>query len=154
MSALRALDRALLRLLLESQHAARRAAHRALDASLSNRHAAALAAVISRFVHLREGARGLDGYAKAAALSRLAAEEASELANLALIHAAEKRALRSRLSRSILAAQKHERRHRRRALRRQRAVFAVALRNGWCSRSIGKTSRARVPARLITTTQR
>ena len=118
-----------LQLLAAAQRAERSQAVRAIDASLAGRHAGNVAAVVARFADRRAAlAMMADPSARAAAAQRLAAEEANELARLALEHAAEKRRLRNSVLASIGVVHRAARHAHRQRLRRQRIGIAVQLR--------------------------
>ncbi len=125
--ALRALHDAEVEVLMAAQRAARRQAVRAIDAALSARHGAAIALVVARFAARRPAAGSMDRAGRDGVLRQIAAEEAQELARLALEHAAERRALRSVAVLGLIGAQRVERRTLRRRNRWQRMVSAVLL---------------------------
>jgi hypothetical protein len=118
-----------LEILSAAQKTAQRQAVAAADAVLSDRHASAIAQVIAKFAGRRAAlATIVEPRARAAAAQQLAAEETSELARLALEHAAEKRAQRKAVTAPLLARHRAERRALRQRLRRQRAFVAVLVR--------------------------
>lgn len=127
-AALRLVHRAEMDLLIAAQRAARQSAFRAIDAALGAHNSSAAAAVVHRFAEQRAALAGLDANARAAALRRISAEEATELARLAITHAAEKRALKGATMQAMGPAQKNARNALRRSSRRQRIVFAVSIR--------------------------
>ena len=109
------------------QRGARRAAMGAINAALSSRHASAIASIVARFADRRAALMEPDQNVRAAALRRIADDEAHELARLALEHAAEKRAIRKSATVAIAVPQRAARRSLRQRNRRQRIVFAVQL---------------------------
>ena len=118
-----------LQLLAAAQRAARRQVIGVVDAALRGRHASAVALVVGRFADRRAALSSIsDAGARIAAGRQLAAEEANELARLALEHAAEKRQLRKAATTPLVAAHRAARRALRQSLRRQRVVVAVQLR--------------------------
>lgn len=126
-ASLRALGAAEMDLLLASQRAARKAMLQAIETALGAHHASAIALVVSRYASQRAALTTLGAGAAAAALHRLSTEEAAELANLALMHAAEKRALKRDAALALLPAQKTARQTLRRSARRSRLAAAVML---------------------------
>ncbi len=114
-------------MLIASQHVARRAAMRSIDAALSGRHAGAVAAVVAKFAGRRAALASDEGQGRAAALQQISTEEAHELARLALEHAAEKRALRKSVLMPLARQQRAARRQLRFSNRRQRMMLAVEL---------------------------
>lgn len=133
-----------MQLLSAAQRGERDRAVRAIDAGLADRHAGNVAAVIARFADRRAAmAMMTDPHSRAAAAQRLAAEEAYELARLALEHAAEKRRLRNSVLASMGVVQQSARRALRQRLRRQRVGIAVQL-QALRPRSGGAGSRHRV----------
>lgn len=125
----------------------RRQAVQAVDAGLQAQHASRIAAVIARFAGRRVALSEMsDPAARAAALQQLGSEEASELARLALEHAAEKRQAR----RAVLATTGGTHRAVRRSLqqrqRHQRAGIAVQLK-AWQPRRNGGRRGALVKSR-------
>jgi hypothetical protein len=117
-----------LQILAATQRATRRQALGAIDAMLRDRHASNVALVIARFSSRRAALLLIpDTGARAAAGQQLAAEEANELARLALEHAAEKRSLRKAATAPMRGAHKASRRTLRRRQRHQRAVVAIQL---------------------------
>ena len=126
-AALLAISAAEMTLLVASQRAARKNALDYIDAALGARHSASIAAVVSRFASQRTTLDTLDTGARAAAMRRMASDEANELANLALVHAAEKRALKHNAALAVLPAQQAARRALRQSARRHRIVMAIAV---------------------------
>jgi hypothetical protein len=117
-----------MQMLAVTQRAARRQAVRAADAMLRHRHASNIAMVIARFSSRRAALSLIpDTGARAAASQQLAAEEANELARLALEHAAEKRQMRKSATAPLRGAHGAARRTLRRRQRHQRAVVAIQL---------------------------
>lgn len=117
-----------LQLLTALQRAVRRQAMAAIDAALQGRHAGAIALVIARFADRRAALGAItDAGERAAIALRIDAEETTELARLALEHAAEKRQLRKATLAPLTAAHRAARRALRQRLRRQRAGIAVQL---------------------------
>jgi hypothetical protein len=117
-----------LQLLAATQRAARRQAVGAVNAMLRNRHASNIALVIARFSSRRAALSLIpDAGARAAAGQQLAAEEANELARLALEHVAEKRQMRNAATIPLRGAHRTARRTLRRCQRHQRAVVAIQL---------------------------
>ena len=116
-------------ILSAAQRAARRQAVKAVDASLSDRHASTIALVLAKFAGRRAALSIIvePGARAAAAASQLATEETAELARLALEHAAEKRQLRKAATAPLLAAHRSARRSMRQRQRRQRVLIAVQL---------------------------
>lgn len=115
-------------LLSAAQREERDRAVRAIDAGLAGRHAGNVAAVVARFADRRAAlAMMTDPNVRAAAAQRLAAEEAHELARLALEHAAEKRRLRNSVLASMGVLHRSARRALCQRLRRQRVGIAVQL---------------------------
>jgi hypothetical protein len=112
-----------------SQLAERRQAVQAVDAALQGQHASRIAAVIARFVGRRVALSEMsDPAARSAAMRQLASEEASELARLALEHAAEKRQARRAVLASLGGTHKAARRSLQQNHRHQCAGIAVQLR--------------------------
>lgn len=116
-----------LQLLIASQRAARRAVMRSIQATLSGRHAGAVAAIVAKFAGRRAALASDGGQGRAAVLQQISTEEAHELARLALEHAAEKRALRRTVLVPLAARQRSVRRNLRCRNRHQRIVLAVQL---------------------------
>jgi hypothetical protein len=117
-----------MQMLAATQRAARRQAVGAADAMLRDRHASNIALVIARFSSRRGALSSMpDAGARAAAGQQLAAEEANELARLALEHAAEKRQMRNAATIPLRGVHSTARRTLRRRQRHQRAVVAIQL---------------------------
>lgn len=114
--------------LIASHRAARRAAVQSIHAALSARHGSAVSAVLAKFADRRAALvrHGEEGE-RAAALRHVSADEAHELARLALEHAAEKRALRKSMLAPMERQQCKARRELRRRNRRQRMILAIQL---------------------------
>jgi hypothetical protein len=130
-----------LQMLAATQRAARRHALGAVDAMLRDRHASNIALVIARFSSRRAALSLIpDTGARAAAGQQLAAEEANELARLALEHAAEKRQMRKAATTPLRGAHIAARRTLRRRQRHQRAVVAIQLQALVPPRSGGRLS--------------
>lgn len=114
-------------MLVAAQRAARRDALQAIDAALSARHAGSIAAIAGSFAAKRAGLVGLSGEARAAAMSRLSAEEAQETARLVLVFVSEKRAMKRSAALAMLPAQRKARRQLRQTLRRRRMALYVTV---------------------------
>ena len=144
-----AIGAAELQLLLARQRALRTATMQSVSGALAARHASATAAIIGRFAARRAAIAGDVGPAqRTAALARIAEEEATELARQALVHGAEKRALRQATLAPILLSQRAERRQLRKLQRRARAVQAIHWHRALPRRRAAMTARRhRVVAR-------
>ena len=117
-----------LEILSAAQRAARRQAVKAVDASLSDRHASTIALVLAKFAGRRAALSAIvEPSARAAAASQLATDETAELVRLALEHAAEKRQMRKAATAPLLAGHRSTRRSLRQQQRRQRVAFAIKL---------------------------
>ena len=138
-----------LEILAAAQRAARRQAVKAVDASLSDRHASTIALVLAKFAGRRAALSAIsDAGARAAAAHQLAAEETSELARLALEHAAEKRQMRNAATAPLRTAHRATRRSMRQRQRRQRIVVAVQL-QALRHRSTTARTHSRVTSRAV-----
>lgn len=112
-----------------AQAAERRRALAAVDAGLRSKHASRVAAVVSRFADRRAALAYItDTGTRAAMIRQIAAEEANELARLAVEHAAEKRHLKRQVLTNINSKHRELRRRLRQRQRHQRASVAVQLR--------------------------
>jgi hypothetical protein len=128
-----------------SQMAERRRVIAAVNGSLQALHASRIAAVTARFAGRRAAVADLvDPAARAAALRQLASEEATELARLALEHAAEKRQACKAALGTLNTAHRAARRTRQQRQRREKAGVAIQLRR---FRSQSGKARAWVPGK-------
>lgn len=119
-----------MKLLVAAQRAARSQIFASIDAACADLHTARTTAVLSRFAARRAAvAQSGNPAQQKAALDRIAIEETTELAALALELAAQKRRRRNETIAPLLPIQRDARLALRRAHRRQRAVAAIRLRS-------------------------
>lgn len=113
-------------LLVATQRVARRRALAAIDAAFAARHGDRRAAIQARYAGLRAALEpGQDAAARTAVLMRLVADEAAELAVLALEMAAERARAKRMVSVALLMQSRSARRQLRRCRRHRAVVRAV-----------------------------
>lgn len=116
-------------LLLAAQRAERSLLLASITARLGRQHTSRNAAAVALFASRRAAFLAIEDPAqRSAALARLDLEQTTELAALALAHAAEMRAARCSALLSLLPLQRDARRASRRASRRQQLGFAIVQR--------------------------
>lgn len=116
-------------LLLAAQRAERSLLLASIAARLRLQHTSRSAAAVALFASRRAAILAMDDPAQRdAAFARLGLEEATELAALALAHAAEMRSARRAALIALLPLQRDARRALQRSSRHRRLAFAVALR--------------------------
>ena len=129
--ALRDLSRADMDLLVAGQRAERTRLLRALSSRLRLEHLSRNAGVVALFASRRAALTMIaDPALRAAAMSRLAAEETEQLTRFALAHAAEVRAARRSILLTLSPLHREQRRGLRLRSRRQRLSFALLTHRG------------------------